>query len=70
MPFQSRRAKLTLPPQTKDQLSTISRSRTELAQRVERARILLAYEAGQSVSAIAKQLSTNRPKVEPCIAKA
>ena len=70
MPFQSRRAKLTLPPQTKDQLSTISRSRTELAQRVERARILLAYEAGQSVSAIAKQLSTNRPKIERCLDKA
>jgi transposase len=70
MPFQSQRAKLTLPPQTKDQLSTISRSRTEVAQRVERARILLAYEAGQSVSAIAKQFSTNRPKVERCIDKA
>lgn len=70
MPFQSRRAKLTLPPQTKDQLSTISRSRTELAQRVGRARILLAYDAGQSVSAIAKQFATNRPKVERCIDKA
>ena len=70
MPFQSRKAKLTLTPQTKDQLSTISRSRTELAQRVERARMLLAYEAGQSVSAIAKQFSTNRPKVERCIDKA
>jgi transposase len=70
MPFQSQRAKLTLPPQTKDQLTVISRSRTELAQRVERARILLAYETGQSVSAIAKQHATNRPKVERCIDKA
>jgi len=70
MPFQSQRAKLTLQPQSKDQLSAISRSRTEVAQRVERARILLAYEAGQSVSAIARQLSTNRPKIERCINKA
>lgn len=70
MPFQSQRAKLTLLPQTKDRLTALSRSRTEPAQRVERARILLAYEAGQSVSAIAKQLATNRPKVERCIDKA
>ena len=70
MPFQSRRAKLTLQPQIKAQLSIISRSRIELAQRVERAKILLAYEAGQSVSAIAKQMATNRPKVERCINKA
>jgi transposase len=70
MPFQSQRAKLTLLPETKEQLNVISRSRTESAQRVERAKILLAYEAGQTISAIAKQLSTNRPKVERCIAKA
>jgi transposase len=70
MPFQSQRAKLTLHPRIKDQLFAIGRSRTESAQRVERARMLLAYEAGQSISAIAKQLATNRPKVERCIDKA
>lgn len=70
MPFQSRRAKLTLLPDVKEQLRAISRARTESAQRVERATILLAYESGASVSAIADQLSTNRPKVERCINKA
>lgn len=70
MPFQSRRAKLALLPEVRDQLIVISRARTESAQRVERATILLAYEDGKSVSAIAEQLATNRPKIERCINKA
>ncbi len=70
MPFYSQKAPLTLPQEIKAQLSDISRSRTEPVRRIERARILLAYESGQSVSAIARTLSTNRPKVERCINKA
>ena len=45
------------------------RSPSESARHVERARILLNYAAGKSVSAIARELRTNRPKVERCIDK-
>ncbi len=48
----------------------MSRSRTKSATLVERARILLAYADGESVSAIARNVSANRPKVERCIDKA
>ena len=36
---------------------------------MERARILLAYAGGRTVSAIAPDLGTNRPKVERCMDK-
>jgi transposase len=48
----------------------MARSRTERLSRVERARILLAYAAGQCVSVIAREMHTNRPRVERCIDKA
>lgn len=51
-------------------LDSISKSRTEKASRVERAKMLLAYAGDASVSSIARTFSTNRPKVERCIDKA
>lgn len=70
MPFVSRRPKLVLSAKEVDELQRISRSRTEGLSRVERARILLAYHDGQTVSAIARTLETNRPKVERTINRA
>lgn len=70
MPFQRKRPELILSQELKDKLETIGKSRTEKASRVERARIILAYAGGTSVSAIARSFSTNRPKVERCIDKA
>ena len=70
MPFTSRKAKLELSEDEKEILKNISRSRTEAYQRVERAKILLAYAEGETVSAIARELDTNRPKIERCINKA
>ena len=70
MPFISKKAKLIISSELKKQLTIVSRSRTGPTQRVERAKILLAYEAGNSISAIARDLKTNRPKVERCINKA
>jgi transposase len=70
MPFISRRAELRLEPETERQLSEISRSRTEPRQRVERATMLLKYAQGETVSAIARDLRTNRPRVERCLNKA
>lgn len=70
MPFKSQRAKLVLTSQETEELTALSRSRKEPAARLQRARIVLAYAAGDTVSSIARQMQTNRPKVERCIDKA
>jgi transposase len=70
MPFASQRAPLILTAEVREELDTLSRSRTVARSRVERARIMLAYAEGQSVSAIARELGTNRPKIERCLNKA
>lgn len=70
MPFQRKRATLQLTDEATIKLTEISRSRTESLQRIERAKILLAYAEGDSVSAIARMFHTNRPKIERCIDKA
>ncbi len=70
MPFESRRAKLHLQEQEVESLRAVAGSRSEGFARVQRAGILLAYHRGESVSAIARSLNTNRPKVERCISKA
>lgn len=70
MPFVRKRPLLTLRPEVKEKLKQLSKSRTEKASRVERAKTLLAYSSGDTVSAIAREFSTNRPKIERCIDKA
>lgn len=70
MPFQSKRATLELDAATRETLEAISRSRSEALQRVERAAMMLRYADGATISAIARALHTNRPKVERCIDKA
>jgi hypothetical protein len=70
MPFVSTRSQLVLSDQDKTWLSHISQSRSEAAAKVHRAQILLRYYQGDTISAIAAALRTNRPKVERCIAKA
>ncbi len=70
MPFERKRAALVLTQEEKASLITISRTRKESAQRVGRSKIILLYSEGSSVSSIARQLQTNRPKIERCIDKA
>ena len=70
MPFISRRAGLMLDADTETRLAEIGRSRTEARQRVERAQMLLKYAQGGTVSGIARDLRTNRPRVERCLNKA
>lgn len=70
MPFKSTRSPLILSVDVREQLSELARARSEPAQRVERARILLAFADGSSVSEIAREFRVNRPKVERCIDKA
>lgn len=70
MPFKSRRAKLLLDTDTRSKLEALCVSRKRPLVHVERAKMILAYEDGETVSSIAKRLRTNRPKVERCIDKA
>src|SRR5689334_12317229 len=70
MPFVSRRAQLKLTDEEITGLERLAQSRFEAAGRVQLGEILLRYHAGETISGIASQLRTNRPKVERCIAKA
>ncbi len=70
MPFLSRRAQLMLISSETEMLTALSQSRIEPAGRVQRAKILLLYHAGETVSEIARILGTNRPRVERCVNKA
>jgi len=70
MPFKRKRPELVLEPEVKIQLEQISKSRTEKANRVERAKMMLKYSCNETISSIARQLSTNRPKIERCVDKA
>lgn len=70
MPFQSKRSPLKLEQKDITFLENLSASRTEPYAKVKRARILLAYAAGESISGIARKEQTNRPAVERCVDKA
>ena len=70
MPFVSQRPKLNLSVEEIKKLDRIVHARTESVARIERAKMLLAYYQNQTISSIAAQLKTNRPKVERCIGKA
>lgn len=70
MPFQSTKPKLTLSDEELKKLRATVKSRTESTARVERAKIILAYYDGETISAIARNHKTNRPKVELQINKA
>ncbi|MGB4097886.1 MAG: IS630 family transposase [bacterium] len=70
MAFKKTRPNLELDAETITMLTRISRSHTEPVRRVERAKILLGYYEGMSVSELARLLGTNRPKIERCIDKA
>ena len=70
MPFKRKRPALTITQEVNDKLEQISKSRTESATRIERAKMIIDYSKGVTISAIARKLLTNRPKVERCIDKA
>ena len=70
MPFKRIKPELVLEPEVKIHLEQISKSRTKKANRVERAKMILKYSYNESISSIARKLSTNRPKIERCIDKA
>lgn len=70
MPFQSSRSPLILEPKDQCELERLATARTAPLVQVQRARILLAYAAGCSVSAIARQEHVTRPTIERCLEKA
>src|SRR5713101_6023841 len=70
MPFTRQRPTLVLAPEKRAELDALAGSRTSAAHRAERARILLAYADGHTVSAIARERQVSRPTVERCIDKA
>lgn len=70
MPFARTRPELVLDPVARNQLLVLCRARTASVAEVERAQVMLAYADGETVSAIARRMGTNRPKVERCIDKA
>ena len=70
MPFVSMRPALILSEDELKHLKQVLRSRTQPTRAVERAKILLEFHGGKSISEIARGLNTNRPKVERTINKA
>ena len=66
----SKRPALQLTDEELEDLNRISKSRTQRKSSVERAKILLLYHERKSISQIARELETNRPKVERTINKA
>jgi transposase len=70
MPFLSKRARLSLTDEDGSWLEELAQSRTESVACVQRAQMLLRYAAGQTISAVAQALHTNRPHVERCVSKA
>lgn len=52
------------------QLTAVSRSRTECASRVERARMLLAYRENPSFFAVARRLAAHHQTVQRCVERA
>jgi transposase len=66
----SKRAALVLTPEQRVSLKQLSASRTAPAREVERAKILLGYADGSSITALQRQLGFGRPMIYRCIDKA
>lgn len=65
----SKRPKIELTEDQKQELEKISRSRTAPAREVERAAIILRYSEGESIVSIQKSLGVSRPTIYKCIDK-
>jgi transposase len=64
------RAALHLSAEHKSMLDALAGSRTAPAREVERAKVLLAYARGESVTQIQRTLNVSRPTIYKCIDKA
>lgn len=70
MSRKTKRAKLILTDEQRQLLTTIAQSRTAAVREVERARILLKYVEGSSISNIQAALDVGRPTIYKCLDKA
>jgi transposase len=70
MPRKSQRAELILTDEQQQQLTGIAQSRTAAVREVERAKIILKYADGVSISNIQSALEVSRPTIYKCIDKA
>lgn len=68
--MRQRKAKLILSEKDQKILETISRSRTEPANKIQRAKILLMYARGEQITQITQQVNASRPLVYRAIDKA
>jgi DNA-binding CsgD family transcriptional regulator len=57
------RASLILKPEEREQLVTLSQSRTAPKRETERAKILLRYSEGKTIQAIHQELGLSRPTI-------
>ena len=58
--MRQRKAPLAISDKDLKELEILSRSRTEPANRIQRATILLKYAMGEKITSIARQLNTTR----------
>src|SRR6266571_5255606 len=70
MAGKSERPKLILSPEQKEELSRLSHSRRSPAREVQRAQILCRFEAGETITEIARALKISRPSVRKWVDKA
>jgi transposase len=70
MARKSGRAVLVLAPEQKRMLEELAGSRTAAAREVERAKVLLGYAAGTSITELRRQLGFSRPMIYRCVDKA
>jgi transposase len=70
MAGKSRRPRLILSAEQKEELARLSHARGSPAREVQRARILCRFEAGETITQIALALKTTRPSVRKWVDKA
>lgn len=70
MARKSARAALELTPEQKAMLKGLAGSRTAASREVERAKVLLGYAGGATITELQRQLGVSRPMIYKCIDKA
>jgi transposase len=70
MARKSGRAALTLAPEQRKTLEELAGSRTAPTREVERAKVLLGYAAGTSITELQRELGFSRPMIYRCVDKA
>ena len=70
MARKSGRAALMLEPDQREMLEGLAASRTSPVREVERAKVLLGYAAGTSITQLQRQLGLSRPMIYRCVDKA